>query len=105
MSSPDDMLKRAIEAGASTVVFDPKRLVQELIAFGESEAASKLLLLEANELQAIGRRANAIWNDFTGERGPTLDKAICLAVVEHVEGKPRELRRKRRQYPKNKARE
>jgi hypothetical protein len=77
--------------------------VPELIAYGEPEAASKLQMLDATELQAIGRRAHAIWSTFSGEHGPMLDKAICLAIVEHIEGRPRELKRKRRQYPRKEA--
>ena len=100
MSSFDDLLRASFEGGGGTVVFDPKNLVKELIAYGEPEAATKLMLLDTQALQAIGRRADAIWSDFSGERGPTLDKALCLAIVEHIEGKRRELKRKRRVYPR-----
>jgi hypothetical protein len=98
------ILKRTLDAEAgNTVAFNPEKIVPELIAYGEPEAAAKLVQLSAQELQVIGRRAHELWSDFTGERGPMLDKAICLAVVERVEGQPRDLKRKRRQYPKNKA--
>jgi hypothetical protein len=101
MSAFDDLLMRTLEAGGgNSVVFDPQKLAKELIAYGESEAATKLLRLGLEELQAIGRRASQTFLNFSGEHGPILDKAICLAVVEHVEGKPRDLKRKRRIYPK-----
>jgi hypothetical protein len=102
----EDFLMAALETAGtaeSAVVFEPHKLVRELNAYGEPEAANKITQLETKELLAIGRRAHAIWSTFSGEHGPMLDKAICLAIVEYIEGSPRELRRKRRQYPKNEA--
>ena len=77
----------------SKVTFDPKTLVRELIAYGEPEAAATLPTLSSDAIEAIGVRAYSLWV------GMMLDKAICLAVVEYIEGAPRPLRRKRRQYP------
>lgn len=57
-------------------------------------------LLSGN-LGMIGRSAYEISGEFEGDRAPMLVTAICLAVVECVEGKRRPLRRKRRRYPKN----
>jgi hypothetical protein len=78
----------------SLVRFEPKSLVRELIAYGEPEAAEKLMTLEPAAIEAIGIRAHQLWSEIM------LDKAICLAIVEYVEGAPRPLRRKRRTYAK-----
>jgi hypothetical protein len=100
MANLDDLLLGALGGGEPIVVFEPDKLSHELVAYGEPEAAEKLICLGPDELRAIGRRAHHIWTGFSGESGPMLDKAICLAVVEHLEGKPRDLKRRRRQYPK-----
>jgi len=84
----------------SAVAFEPKDMVRELIAYGEPEAAAKVMDLDTAAIQQIGVRAHQIYSDFSGQRGPMLDTAICLAIVEHLEGKPRPLNRQRRQYPK-----
>jgi hypothetical protein len=84
----------------SSVIFEPQNIAKELVAYGEPEAADRLLSLTSESLQVIGRKAHEIWNEIEGEHGPMLVTAICLAVVEHVEGNRRALRRKRRRYPK-----
>lgn len=80
-----------------------QRLHDDVIRAGVPflDPASKLPQLEATDLEAIGRRAYTIWSDTSGQHRPRLDKAICLAIVEHIEGKPREL--KRRRHPEKKA--
>jgi len=90
----------ALDAPISSILFEPQSIVKELIAYGEPEAANRLLLLTSESLQVIGRRAHEISCEFEGGHGPMIVTAICLAVVEHVEGKRRPLRRKRRRYPK-----
>jgi hypothetical protein len=85
-------------AGArSTVNFKPHDLVRELLAYGESEAAEKLLQLNDRQIAAIGVLASAHYSAWDR---PVLDKAICLGVVEFLEGAARPLRRKRRCYAK-----
>ncbi len=93
----------ALLSPISSIVFEPQSIAKELIAYGEPEAADGLLSLTPESLQVIGRRAHEIWNEFEGEHGPMIVTAICLAVVEHVEGKRRPLRRKRRVFPKSTA--
>ncbi len=85
-------------AGArSTVNFDPGDLVRELVAFGEVDAADKLLQLDAQSIAAIGVLAS---RHYSAPDRPFLDKAICRGIVEFLEGRARPLRRSRRKYPK-----
>jgi hypothetical protein len=69
----------------------------ELVAYGEIEAAEKLLHMDTKTILKIGLRAHEQFS----EGNLILDKAICLAIVEHIEGKSRELKRKKRSYPKD----
>jgi hypothetical protein len=84
----------------SAIAFNPKTMVCELLAYGEQEAADALLGLNENELLKISVRAYEIYSKPSQERGVILDNAICLAIVEYIEGKSRPLRRKRRLYSK-----
>ena len=86
----------ALLSPTSSILFEPRSIAEELIAYGEPEAADRLLSLTSESLQVIGGRAQEISCEFEGEHGPMIVTAICLAVVEHVEGKRRPLRRKRR---------
>ena len=90
----------ALLSPVSSIIFNPQTIAKELRAYGEPEAADKLLSLPSASLQAIGRRAHEISIEFEGGRGPMIVTAICLAVVEHVEGTRRPLRRKRRRFSK-----
>ena len=92
--------KRLLESKENAVAFEPKDMVRELEAYGEGDVAAKLKQLGPKDIHRIGVRAHEIYSDFDGERGPMLDTAICLAIVEHIEGKPRPLKRKKRVYPK-----
>ena len=107
MSSPDEMdlswLVDQVAKDGSAIVFDPKAMAKELIAYGETEAAERLVQLDADEIREAGKLAYKHYSEFSGARGPMLDTAICLGVVEFLEGKPRALRRKRRVYPKGKS--
>ena len=85
-----------ILAGArSTVNFDPRDLVRELIAFGELDAAERLPQLDAQSIAAIGVLAS---RHYSAEDRPFLDKAICRGIVEFLEGRARPLRRAKRKY-------
>jgi len=81
----------------STVHFNPRDLVRELEAYGETEAAAKLLLLDQQAIAAVGVLAS---RHYAGPDNPILDKAICLGLVEFLEEHARPLKRKRRIYPK-----
>ncbi len=87
-----------ILAGArSTVTFEPRDLVKELVAFGETEAAQRLMQLDAQAIAAIGVLAS---RHYSADDRPFLDKAICRGIVEFLEGQARPLRRTRRKYPR-----
>jgi hypothetical protein len=81
----------------SSVFFNPHDLVRELVAYGESDAAEKLLQLDQQAIDAIGVLA---MRHYAAPDSPILDKAICLGVVEFLEEQARPLKRKRRLYPK-----
>jgi len=86
-------------AGArSTVNFNPRDLVRELVAYGETDAADKLPQLGQQAIAAIGVLAS---RRYSAADRPILDKAICLGVVEFLEEHARPLKRKRRLYPKS----
>lgn len=80
----------------SKVSFRVNDVVPQLIAYGEQEAAEKLETLDENALHEIGVLA------FEHYLVPKtiLNKAICLGVIEYIEGARRELRRKRRVFKK-----
>jgi hypothetical protein len=67
------------------------------VAFGEVDAAEKLLQLDAQSIAAIGVLAS---RHYSAPDRPFLDKAICRGIVEFLEGRARPLRRSRRKYPK-----
>ena len=88
----------AILPGArSTVHFNPRDLVRELVAYGETDAAERLLLLDEQAIAAIGVLAS---RHYSAPDNPILDKAICLGIVEFLEEQARPLNRKRRIYAK-----
>jgi hypothetical protein len=94
MQDPDSIL-----AGARTTVrFDPKDMVRELLAYGEAEAAKQIMQVSPKAIMAIGVLAS---RHYSAPDNPMLDTAICRAVVEFLEGKARPLRRKRRFYAKS----
>jgi len=82
----------------STVHFNPGDLVRELLAYGETDAAERLLLLDEQAIAAIGVLAS---RHYSAPDNPILDKAICLGIVEFLEEQARPLNRKRRVYPKS----
>nr|WP_321329375.1 hypothetical protein [Alcaligenes faecalis] len=87
-----------ILAGArSWVTFSPDSLLPELLAFGEVEVANRFTQLDAQAIAAIGVLAS---RHYSSPDRPFLDKAICMGIVEFIEGQPRPLKRKRRIYPK-----
>ena len=68
-----------------------KTLIADLEAYGEDAVASKIGRLSARDYERLSDLA------FTHAlSGMLLAKALALAAVEIVEGRPRELRRKRR---------
>lgn len=80
-----------------TVSFHPCDLARELLAYGEIDAAEKIMQLDTQAIAAIGVLAS---NHYSAPESATLDKAICLAVVEFLEDTARPLKRKRRIYQK-----
>lgn len=94
MTSPpdnfNDLLRRRLGGGAVAFALDP--IAGALRAYGELETADWLLTIDADTHARISVRAHQIPG--------MLDKAICLAAVEVFEGRPRDLRRKRRVFPK-----
>ena len=90
--------KAIIPGARSTVTFKPDRMVRELVAYGEPEAAATLTQLDAEAVAAIGVLAS---RHYSAPDNPMLDTAICRAVVEFIEGTARPLRRRRRVYPKH----
>ena len=93
MLDPDKILSGA----RSTVTFNPRDLVRELVAYGEMDAADRLLQLDQQAIAAIGVLAS---RHYSAPDRPILDKAICLGIVEFMEEQARPLTRKRRLYPK-----
>ena len=99
-----EYLKYVHQANQSAVIFDPKDMVRELVAYGEPEAAEALPKLDLKALAKIAIRAHSLDSKSVGFVGPVMvDTMICLAIVEHVEGRLRPLKRKRRVYPKGRG--
>jgi hypothetical protein len=94
MLDPEQVLVGA----RSTVNFNPRDLARELAAYGEADAAEKLLQLDEREIAAIGVLAS---RHYSAPDRPMLDKAICLGIVEFLEERARPLRRNRRLYAKS----
>lgn len=78
------------------MAFEPAPLAAQLEAYGEPEAAAKMLAMSADTHMRISVAAGRLLSQDL-----TIDKAICLAAVEVFEGAPRDLRRKRRVYSKS----
>jgi hypothetical protein len=89
--------EKVLSGARSSVTFDPRDLVRELVAYGESDAANQLLRLDQQAIAAIGVLAS---RHYSAPDSPILDKAICLGIVEFLEEQARPLRRRRRVYPK-----
>lgn len=87
--------EQIIPGARSTVTFEPTKLERELLAYGEPEAAAQLPNLSARQVSAVGVLAA---RHLSGPENLIIDKAICLGVVEFLEGKARPLRRNRRFY-------
>ncbi|KJU77946.1 hypothetical protein OF113_18230 [Ectopseudomonas chengduensis] len=83
----------------SKVNFRPVDIAPQLIAYGEPEAAEKLVQLDDCSLDKIGVLA---FDNYLVPK-TILYKAICLAVVEYLEGSKRELSRKKRVFQKGSA--
>ncbi|GGJ98206.1 hypothetical protein GCM10009304_25180 [Pseudomonas matsuisoli] len=83
----------------SKVTFRLADIAPQLIAYGEPEAAEKLMQLDDCSLHKIGVLA---FDNYLVPK-TILYKAVCLAVVEYLEGTKRELRRKKRVFPKGSA--
>lgn len=81
----------------STVAFDPVDMVKELRAYGEVDAADQIVKLNPEAIRTIGALAH---KHYSASTSPMLDTAICLGIVEFLEGKTRPLKRKRRVYAK-----
>ena len=88
-------LLELMEKGVGGIAFEAAPLARELLAFGEPEAAAAMLTMSPETHLQISVAAGRLLG-----QNLTIDKAICLAAVGVFEGKPRELRRKRRVYPK-----
>ena len=89
--------EKVLAGARSAVNFNPRNLARELAAYGEENAADKLLQLDQQAIAAIGVLAS---RHYSAPDRPILDKAICLGIVEFLEEHTRPLKRKRRLYPK-----
>ena len=87
-------LNRLREKNINGVAFDIAPLVRELRAFGEDETAEWLDQVDDATHDNVSRLAMKVLL----KEQMTIDKAICLAAVEVLEGISRPLRRKRRNY-------
>ena len=90
--------EKVLAGARSTINFNPRDLVRELVAYGEGSAADKLLQLDQQAVAAIGVLAS---RHYSAPDSPILDKAICLGIVEFLEEQARPLKRKRRLYSKS----
>ena len=88
-------LAHLLERGLGGVAFDANTMARELLAYGEPESAAMLANSNAETLAEISVCAGKLLTSTI-----TIDKAVCLAAVEILEGNPRPLRRSRRVYPK-----
>jgi hypothetical protein len=66
-------------------------IAHDLRSFGEDVLAKRVASVTSSELEQIFNRAGEIVL-----RGPFFARAVALAAVEVIEGRPRELARKRR---------
>lgn len=82
-----------IQRNVSGVAFELAKAAGQLEAYGEHEVAAWLPTIDSDVHARISMRAHQIPG--------MLDKAICLACVEILEGKARPLKRRRRAFPKN----
>lgn len=73
-----------------------KKLVGELKSYGEDQVARKIRGMSNDDYDRL--QQVAFVHSLTSM---LLAKALCLAAVEVVEGKPRPLKRKRRVFPKS----
>jgi len=77
----------------STLYSPRDNVVQDLVEYGEDEAAGQVMNLSKEDYDRLGQIA--FEHACTGM---LLAKALALAAVEIIEGKPRELKRKRRVF-------
>jgi len=68
-------------------------LIDTLLAYGESAVAARIPSISPDEMDRIADRA-----DDYGATNPLIAKALALAAVEVVEGRPRPLARARRKF-------
>lgn len=75
-----------------------RAIADDLWRYGEDDGALKVVNLTDHELDRIGEIAgkHAATSDVPSGAGMLFSKAIALATVEVIEGKPRLLARKRR---------
>jgi hypothetical protein len=86
----------------SKVLFKREEIIRDLEAYGEEEIVSKYLAVDNETFDRISERAfeYALISEKPNGSGMFISKAICLAIVEVIEGKARPLNRKRRKYKK-----
>jgi len=79
-----------------------EHVARQLEAYGEDQLAPRVFDLSEAAWQKLGERAldYACQPDTPSGAGMLIDKALCMAAVEVLEGTRRPLRRKRRVYPK-----
>lgn len=81
------------------VVTSSLSLARELWRYGEPDLAGRALLLRPGQVADIGLRAGELYTSENADRlwpGGPAAKAVLLAAVEQLEGKPRPCARVRR---------
>ena len=73
------------------IIATKKSIQQDLLAYGEEQLAKQIDKLSDDDLKEIGKLASK----HIGEGG-YIAKHITLGVIEYIEGKKREPKRKKR---------
>ena len=77
----------------SRIVASRRQVIEDLLDYGESEVALEVDVLSEEKWSQLRRLAFDL-----ALRHRLISKALALAAVEVVEGKPRPLRRTRRRF-------
>ena len=91
LGSLRDDLPVLVRAAGSLLIMSRQTLAAQLWAYGEEAASERVAMLSADEYQRVCQ----IGFQYA-LTGMDLGKAGCLAAIEVMEGRPRELRRSRR---------
>ena len=80
-----------------SVSLQPETIAQDLRDYGEADLAELALGITETQRISIGWAAGRYWDTIEDGRntGIQLRKAVALGAVEVLEGRPRDLKRKR----------